>query len=163
MIEDAPEALTDRLPDHHTSSPVLKFGLYIGFALIAEMAIALIVINRVPALERFALARNAFFISCFFVLALTPVCRFLKTPVRMFASAMIGWTIFVVGYDLAGLYFDRLFGTLNHGPFLTLIEGGVLYGVCAVGAWVAEMIVHACRHSIMPGRRAARASVRNIR
>ncbi|HVB86701.1 MAG TPA: hypothetical protein VNK23_08575 [Candidatus Dormibacteraeota bacterium] len=163
MIEDAPQALADRLPDHQQSSPVLKFGLYVGFAMIAEMTVALIVINRVATLERFALARNAFFISCFFILALTPVGRFLKSPVRIFSSAMIGWSIFVVGYDLAGLYFDRLFDVLHHGPFLTLIEGGVLYGVCAVGAWVAEMIVHACRHSIMPGRRAARAAVRNIR
>jgi hypothetical protein len=160
MIEDAPEALADRLPDYHQSSPVLKFGLYVGFAMIAEMTVALIVINRVAALERFAVARNAFFISCFFILALVPVCRFLRTPVRIFSSAMIGWSIFVVGYNLAGLYFDRLFDALHHGPFLTLIEGGVLYGVCAVGAWVGEMIVHACRHSIMPGRRAA---VRNIR
>jgi len=163
MIEDAPQALADRLPDHHRSSPVLKFGLYIGFAMIAEMAVALIVINRVPGLERFALARNAFFISCFFILALTPVCRFLKSPVRMFSSAMIAWSIFVLGFDLAGLYFDRLFDTLHHSPFLTLIEGAVLYGVCAVGAWVGEMIVHACRHSIIPGRRPARAAVRNVR
>ena len=163
MTEDAPQALADRLPDLHRSSPVLKFGLYIGFAMVAEMAVALIVINRVPALERFALARNAFFISCFFILALTPVCRFLKTPVRIFSSAMIAWTIFVLGYDLAGLYFNRLFDALHHTPFLTLIEGGVLYGVCAVGAWVGEMIVHACRYSIMPGRRAARASARNVR
>ena len=131
--------------------------------MIAEMAVALVVINRVPALERFALARNAFFISCFFVLALTPICRFLRSPVRMFASAIIAWSIFVLGYDLAGLYFDRLFDALHHGPFLTLIEGGVLYGVCAVGTWVVEMIVHACRYSITPGRRAARAAVRNLR
>jgi len=163
MTENAPEALADLLPDRHRSSPVLKFGLYIGFAMVAEMAVALIVINRVPALERFALARNAFFISCFFILALTPVCRFLASPVRMFSSTMIAWSIFVLGYDLAGLYFYRLFDALHHGPFVTLIEGGVLYGVCAVGAWVTEMVVHACRHSIAPGRRAARAAARSVR
>lgn len=163
MIEDAPQALADRLPDRHRSNPVLKFGLYVGFAMIAEMSIALIVINRAPALERFALARNAFFISCFFILALAPIFRFLNSPVRIFSSAMIAWIIFALGYDLAGLYFDRLFDALHHGPFVTLIEGAVLYGVCAVGAWVAEMIVHACRHSIMPGRRAARAAARSVR
>lgn len=131
--------------------------------MVAEMAVALIVINRVPALEPYALARNAFFIGVFFVLALVPVCRFLYSPVRMFTSAMIAWAILVAGYDLAGLFFDRLFSTLHHSPFLVLVEGAVLYGICAVGSWVVEMIVHACRHSIMPDRRAARAAARHAR
>jgi hypothetical protein len=163
MTEDAPQAPADRLRDLLRSSPVLKYGLYTGLALIVEMMVALIVINRVPTFERYALARNAFFIGCFFVLALVPVCRFLKAPVRMFSSAMIGWAIFVVGYDLAGLYFERLFSTLHHSPFLALVEGAVLYGICAVGSWVVEMIVHACRHSIAPDRRAARAAARHAR
>lgn len=163
MTEDAPLAPADRLRDLLRSRPVLKYGLYTGLVLVVEMSVALIAINRISALEQYALARNAFFIGCFFVLALAPVCRFLRAPVRMFSSAMIGWAIFVVGYDLAGLYFERLFDTLHHSPFLVLVEGAVLYGICAVGSWVVEMIVHACRHSIAPDRRAARAAARHAR
>jgi predicted permease len=164
MTEDAHQAPVHRLTDVSPSRAVLKFGLYTGFAMIAEMAIALIVINRVPGLERYAVERNAFFSGCFLILMLVPICRFLRAPVRMFSSAMIAWAIFALGYDLAGLYFDRLFEALHHGPFLVLVEGAVLYGVCAVGAWVAEMIVHACRYSIAPDRRAARAAAaRNAR
>lgn len=131
--------------------------------MVAEMAVALIVINRVSALEGYALARNAFFIACFCILVVAPICRFLRTPVRMFSSAMIAWVIFVVGYDLAGLYFERLFNSLHQGPFVALIEGGVLYGICAVVSWVVEMIVHACRFSITPDRRPARAAARHAR
>lgn len=131
--------------------------------MVVETAVALVAINRLPGLERYALPRNSLFIAVFLILMLVPVCRFLNSPVRMFASAMIAWGIFVVGYDLAGLYFDRLFDALHHGPFLVLVEGAVLYGVFAVGSWVVEMIVHACRHSIAPERRAARAAARHAR
>lgn len=162
MTEDAPQAPADRLRGE-PPNPVLKLGLYVGLAMVAEMTIALIVINRVPALEPYAFARNAFFMAVFLVLMLAPVCRFLRAPVRMFSSAMLAWAIFVAGYDLAGLYFDRLFDALHRGPMVVLVEGAALYGVCAVGSWVAEMIVHACRHSIVPDRRAARAAARHAR
>lgn len=163
MMPNAPQAPIEGPVDVPRPHPILKFGLFSGLAMVAEMAVALVVINRIPALERFALARNAFFIACFFVLMLAPVCRFLRQPVRMFSSAMIAWAIFVVGYDLAGLYFDRLFDALHRGPVVVLVEGAMLYGLAAVGSWVAEMIVHACRHSIAPDRRAARAAARHAR
>lgn len=155
MSEDSSSATADRLAGARSSRPVLKCGLYTGLAMVVEMAAALVVINRVPALEPYALERNSFFVGCFFLLTLIPVCRFLRHPVRMFSSAMIAWAIFVAGYDLAGLYFDRLFNALQRGPIEVLAEGAVLYGIAAVCSWVVEMIVHACRHSIAPDRRAA--------
>jgi hypothetical protein len=163
MTEDAPPAPSDRLADAPPSSPVLKYGLYTGLAMVTEMTVALVVSNRVSALERYALPRNAFFIGCFCILMLVPVCRFLRAPVQMFSSAMIAWAIFVMGYDLAGLYFERLFDAVHRGPAVMLVDGAVLYGIGAVGSWVVEMIVHACRHSISPDRRAARAGARHSR
>ncbi len=163
MTEDVPRARGGRSMDTRPSSPALKFGLYTGIAMVVEMAIALVVINRIPALESYAFERNAFFIGCFFLLTLAPVCRFLSEPVRMFSSAMTAWVIFVVGYYLAGFCFERLFDALHRGPVVLLVEGAVLYGIAAVGSWVIEMVVHACRHSISPGRRAARAAARHAR
>lgn len=163
MIEDAFRIRNGRSMDASPSHHVLKFGFYTGIAMVFEMAVALVVINRVAALERYALERNAFFMGCFFVLMLAPVCRFLREPVRMFSAAMAAWAIFVAGYYLAGFYFGRLFDALHRGPVLVLIEGAVLYGIAAVGSWVVEMIVHACRHSIAPGRRAASAAARHAR
>ncbi|MGH9685992.1 MAG: hypothetical protein ACRD5K_02745 [Candidatus Acidiferrales bacterium] len=163
MTEDAPQALADGLAETRQPRPVLKFGLCTGLAMVAEMAVALAVINRVAALESYALERNALFMAWFLILMLVPVCRFLRSPVRMFASAMIAWAIFVAGYNLAGIYFEHLFNALHHWPLEVLVEGAVLYGICAVGAWVVEMIVHACRYSIEPDRRAARAAARHAR
>jgi hypothetical protein len=163
MIEDAFRVRGGRSADASPSHPVLKFGFYTGIAMVVEMAVALIVINRVAALEPYALERNAFFMGCFFILMLAPVCRFLREPVQMFSAAMTAWVIFVAGYYLAGFYFERLFDALHRGPILVLVEGAVLYGIAAVGSWVVEMIVHACRHSIVSGRRAARAAARHAR
>ncbi len=163
MIEDAFRARGGGSMDAPPVHPVLKFGFYTGLAMVVEMTVALIVINRVAALERYALERNAFFMGCFFVLMLAPVCRFLREPVHMFSAAMTAWVMFVAGYYLIGFYFERLFDALHRGPVLVLVEGAVLYGIAAVGSWVAEMIVHACRHSITPGRRAASAAARHAR
>jgi hypothetical protein len=163
MIDDTFPAHGGRSMDAPPPLPVLKYGFYTGVAMVVEMAVALIVINRVSALEPYALERNAFFMGCFFVLMLVPVCRFLRAPVQMFSAAMTAWAIFVAGYYLAGFYFERLFEALHRGPLLVLVEGAVLYGIAAVGSWVAEMLVHACRHSILPGRRAARAAARHAR
>jgi len=83
-----------------------------------------------------------------------PVLRFLNRPLQLFASAMIGWVIFVVAYDFSGMYFPNLFQVLRT-PFQALIEGAIIYGVCAVGSWVGEMALHARRHTIAPRRRRA--------
>lgn len=163
MIEDPFRVNSGRSVDAPPSHSVLKFGVYTGAAMVVEMAVALVVINRIPALDRYALERNAFFMGCFFVLMLVPVCRFLRQPAQMFSAAMTAWAIFVAGYYLAGLYFERLFDALHRGPVLVLVEGAVLYGIAAVGSWVVEMIVHACRYSVLPGRRAARAAARHAR
>jgi hypothetical protein len=163
MIEDAFRASGGSATGVPPCHPALKFGLYTGVAMVVEMAVALVVINRVAALEPYALERNAFFMGCFFVLMLAPVCRFLREPVQMFSAAMTAWAVFVAGYYLAGFYFDRLFEALHRGPLVVLVEGAVLYGIAAVGSWVAEMIVHACRHSILPARRAVRPAARHAR
>lgn len=163
MTEHAPQAPLRHAADVTPSHALLKFGIYTGLSMVAEMTVALVVINRVSALERYALERNAFFVACFLVLMLAPVCRYLRQPVQMFSSAMVAWAIFVGGYDLAGLYFDRLFSALHRGPIVVLVEGAVLYGIAAVCSWVAKMIVHACRYSIEPDRRAARAAARHAR
>lgn len=129
-------------------------GLYTGALLMIVMLGALVAANRIPGLERYALERNAASYSLFVLCMMIPVCRFLSRPREMFTSAMIGWVIFVFAYDLAGLFFVNLFQVLR-SPFQAFIEGAVVYGVCAVGSWVAGMVLHARRHSIAPERQPA--------
>jgi hypothetical protein len=134
------------------TSPALRTGLYTGALLVIVMTGALIAANRLPWLDNRALERNAASYGLFVILMLIPILRFLNRPVKMFASAMIAWSIFVIAYDVAGYFFHSLFQAVRT-PFVLLIEGTIVYGVCAVGAWVGEMVLHARNHPIAPRRR----------
>jgi hypothetical protein len=144
------------------SHAVLKIGIYIGASLIIVMLGALVAANRFPALEPYALERNAISYSLFVMLMLVPVCRFLTQPVRMFASSMIAWVMFAAAYDVAGLFFRNLFDVLRT-PLEALIEGAIVYGVLATALWVTEMVLHARHHPITPRRKASGAAARHTR
>lgn len=149
MIESLP---IDRVVPAERRNAALHTGLYTGVLLAIVMTGALIVANRLPWLESRALERNAACYSLFVLFMLIPVVRFLNRPLQMFSSAMIGWVIFVICYYIAGLYFRNLFQVLRT-PFEALVEGAVIYGVCAVGSWVGAMVLHARTHPILPRRR----------
>ena len=132
--------------------PALWTGLYTGTLLVMVMLGALVAANRLPWLDSRALERNAASYGLFVIFMLIPVVRFLKRPIQMFTSAMIGWVMFVIAYDIAGMLFRNLFQILRT-PFQAFIEGAVIYGVFAVGSWVGAMILHARHHAITPRRR----------
>lgn len=131
--------------------PAVWTGLYTAALLILVMVGALVTANRFPWLDSRALERNAIAYSLFVIFMLIPVCRFLNRPLQMFTSAMIGWVLFIGAYDIAGMYFHNLFQVLRT-PFEALIEGAIVYGVCAVGSWVGGMVLRARLHSIAQGR-----------
>jgi uncharacterized membrane protein len=130
----------------------LVTGLYTGALLTIVMIGALVAANRLSWLDNRALERNAASYGLFVIFMMIPVCRHLNRPLQMFTSAMIGWVIFVVAYNIAGLFFRNLFQVLRT-PFELLVEGAVVYGVFAVGSWVGAMILHARSHPISPRRR----------
>jgi hypothetical protein len=123
---------------------------------------ALVAANRISALEKYALERNAACYTLFVLLMLVPVVRFLTRPLKMFGAAMVGWVMFVAAYDLTAFYFRNLFQVLRT-PFQALIEGAVVYGIFAVGSWVCRMLVQAGRQPIAPRRKAVREAARYSR
>ncbi|MGB8672807.1 MAG: hypothetical protein WA737_01830 [Candidatus Acidiferrales bacterium] len=152
---------TAQTDDHaaHQSSPKIEHpalftGLYTGVLLVIVMAGALVAANRIPGLEHYALERNAASYTLFVLLMLIPVVRFLRRPGLLFASAMVGWTLLVVAYDIAGMFLHSLFEVLRT-PLEVLIEGAIIYGVIAVGSWVGGMMMHMRHHSIVSARRRA--------
>ena len=138
--------------DEHSGHPALVTGLYTGSLLVIVMLGSLVAADRIPGLEKYALERNAASYSFFVLFMLIPVFRFLNRPLRLFGAAMIGWTVFVVAYNIAGLVFHNLFQVLRT-PFQALIEGAVVYGVIAVGSWVGAMCLQARKEPIAPSRR----------
>lgn len=149
--------MTDTSPatqheENRTRSRPLPYrtGLYTGALLIIVMLGALVAANRVPALERYALERNAASYTLFVIFMLIPILRFFTRPLSMFVSAMIAWVMFVVTYNIAGIVFHNLFTAVRHTPFMILAEGAAVYGVFAVGSWVGAMILQARHHPIAP-------------
>jgi hypothetical protein len=126
--------------------PALLTGIYVGALMIIVMLGALVAANRVPALDAYALERNAASYGAFVILFLVPVVLFLKRPRHMFLSAMVSWMMFVIAYNIAGLFFWNLFGVLRT-PLEALVEGGLAYGILAAVSWVARTILQARRHS----------------
>ncbi len=133
--------------------PALWTGLYTGALLVIVMFGALVAANRVPWLDNRALERNAASYGLFVIFMLIPVLRFMNRPIQMFTSAMIGWVVFVIAYNIAGIYFRNLFEVVRHTPFLALIEGSMIYGFLAVVSWVSGMVLHARHQTIAPRRR----------
>jgi len=88
--------------------PALWTGLYTGTLLVMVMLGALVAANRLPWLDNRALERNAASYGLFVIFMLIPVVRFLNRPIQMFTSAMIGWVMFVIAYDIAGMLFRNL-------------------------------------------------------
>jgi hypothetical protein len=162
MIDARLIAPEDPGAESKPSHAVVKTGIYIGASLIIVMLGALVAANRFPALEPYALERNAISYSLFVILMLVPVCRFLTQPVRMFAASMIAWVMFAAAYDVAGLFFKNLFQVLRT-PLEALIEGAVVYGVFATVLWVTEMVLHARHHPIAPRRRTSDGATRHVR
>ena len=158
---DAPKTLQAGSVKSSRSYPALRTGVYTGALLVIVMLGSLVAANRIEALERYAQERDALSYSLFVVFMLIPVLRFWNRPLKIFGSAMIGWTIFVAGYDVAGMVFRNLYESLQHTPFVALVEGAVLYGVCAVVSWVGGMVVQARRHRIAPDRKAASETARH--
>jgi hypothetical protein len=155
------ETAAPKPPD--ARGPILRTGIYTGALLILVMWAALVAANRIASLEPYALERNAVSYSLFLLFMLIPVARFWNRPSRMFASATIAWVLFAATYEAARMVFHNLFDSLRHTPLSVLMEGMLLYGLCAVGSWVVEMIVHARRHSIEPARKPVREAARHIR
>jgi hypothetical protein len=127
--------------------PVLVLGIYLGAALTVVMLGALVIANRIPALESYAFERNAACYALFVMLMLVPVFRYRNRPGKMFIASMTGWILLAAAYNFAGMYFHSLFDVLHRTPFEVLAEGAIVFGLLAVAFWVCRMILHARRHA----------------
>ncbi|HVA16621.1 MAG TPA: hypothetical protein VMV59_02795 [Candidatus Dormibacteraeota bacterium] len=133
--------------------PTLRTGLFTGGLLIVVMLASLFAATRVPGFEPFAGIRNDICRALFGLVMLIPIFRFLTLSRRMFASALIGWTIFAMGYDFAGMYFSNLFTALGHTPLELFVLGAIFYGVVAAVSWVAWMVLAAAHDPVVPAPR----------
>jgi hypothetical protein len=126
---------------HPFRNASVRTGLYVGIVLSIALGAWVIVANRVPVLERFALARNLAAVAVLGLIALVPVLRFWRLPGELLASSLISWAIFSLFYRFLCMYFARLAERFSAVQIFML--GAVLYMLVVTLSWIWTIILRA--------------------
>ena len=94
--------------------------------------------NRVPFLDRFALARNLAAVSVLGLLALIPVLRFWRMPGNLLASSLVAWVLFSLTYRILCMNFQGLAERSSAVQIFML--GAVLYMLVVTVSWIGTII-----------------------
>jgi len=138
-----PMALSSRhLPGyrwfHVFKNVSVRMGVYVGVCLSLILIAWMIVANRMPFLERFALERNLAAAAALGFLGLLPVLRFLRSPGELLASGLVGWAIVCFTYRVLCVFFSLLDEKFSAFHFFTL--GVVIYLIFTTMSWIGTMI-----------------------
>ncbi len=115
-----------------------RMGVYIGICLFAAFAAWLVVANRFPIFDRFALERNLLAIAVMVLFAAIPILRFIRRPGKILLSGATAWTIFSFLYRVIGIFFAGLLSW--HGAWQVFMAGIVLYLIAATLAWIVGVV-----------------------
>jgi hypothetical protein len=123
---------------HVFRNAAIRTGVYVGVSLTVVFTAWLVIANRAPILERFALERNIAAAAILGFLAVVPIFRFLRLPGHLLASSLIGWLIFSLSYRALCLLFR---GVSNwHSTFQVFMLGAVVYMILTTLSWIATTI-----------------------
>jgi hypothetical protein len=115
-------------------NPAIRMGLCTGAGLSAIFIAWVVVANRVPALEVFAMQRNVAAEAALGFLALLPVVRFMRRPGRLLISGVVAWTLLSLAYWAMAFHFVGL--TERWSTFEIFTKGGLAYLIASTLAWV---------------------------
>ena len=127
-------------------SPVIHTGIFAGVLLVGVMLGSLIAATRMPQFDSIAALRNLVCFGAFGLVMTIPVARYFGSPWRLFTAGITAWSILAAAYAGATMFFDNLINRLGMTPLHLLMLGGVIYGVLAVGVWVASSVVSLIWH-----------------
>ena len=120
----------------------VRMGVYVGVCLTLVFTAWLVIANRAPFLERFALERNIAAAAILAFVAALPVFRFLRMPGHLLASGLIGWFIFSLSYRATPSKFLFAVSPLSdwHSTAQVFVLGAVVYMILATLCWVVGTI-----------------------
>jgi hypothetical protein len=116
----------------------VRTGVYVGLCLSLVFVAWVLMANRLPFLERFALERNAAAVATLGLIALIPMLRFFGMPGRLWASGEIAWGMLSVTYRLLGVFFPGL--EQRYGAFQVFMVGAVVYTIVATISWIGTVV-----------------------
>jgi hypothetical protein len=118
--------------------PAVRLGVLTGVCLSLVFVAWLVVANRMPVLERFALERNLAAAAAIGFFGLTPVLRFRGRPGSLWASGAIAWGILSLTYRLLSFFFSGL--PQRYSSFQIFMVGAVVYTILATICWIGGVV-----------------------
>ena len=116
----------------------IRMGIYTGVGLSMVFSAWVMVANRMPLLEPFALGRNIVAVAALCFFASLPPLRFFRSPGDMLVSALIAWTMLSLTYRILCMVFTLL--EQRYGAFHVFALGAVIYLICATLSWIGTII-----------------------
>lgn len=126
---------------HVFKNAAIRTGVYSGVGSSMVLVAWLVVANRAPSLEPFALERNLAAAVTLGLFAAVPVIRFLRLPGPLLASGLLAWSITALTYRLLGVYFWGLSARYSAVHLFTL--GVIVYMIFATLSWIGTCISRA--------------------
>jgi hypothetical protein len=116
----------------------VRTGVYVGVCLSAVFSAWVIVANRVPFVDQFALLRNSAAVAALCLLAIIPVVRFWRLPGHLLASSLVGWLILSISYRLLSMHFIGL--EERYSAVQIFMLGAVVYMLVVTISWIGTII-----------------------
>lgn len=126
---------------HVFRNAAIRTGVYSGVGLSMVLVAWVVVANRAPSLEVFALERNIAAAVALGLFAAVPVLRFLRLPGPLLASSLIAWSMVSLTYRFLCVYFWGLAARYSAVQLFTL--GVILYMILATLSWIGTCISRA--------------------
>jgi hypothetical protein len=131
---------------HVFKNAAIRTGVYSGLGLSLVLVAWLVVANRAPNLEQFALERNLAAAVALGLFAAIPVLRFLRLPGPLLASSLVAWSILSITYRLLCIYFWGLSARYSAMQLFTI--GIIIYMIFATLSWIGSCIWKAGRSDV---------------
>jgi hypothetical protein len=116
----------------------IRAGIYTGVGLSIVFSSWVMVANRVPLLEPFALVRNIAAVAALCLFASLPAVRFYRSPWDMLVSGLTGWAMLSLTYR--ALCFAFVLLDERYSAFHVFVLGAVIYLICATLSWIGSLI-----------------------
>jgi hypothetical protein len=139
---EVPMPVLSKLPGYRwfrfLKNPSLRTGIYSGLFLSLIFSGWILIANRAPFLEPFAMERNvaATVLMAFF--ASLPVMRFYRSPEELLVSGLLSWSLLTLTYQIFGLLFVLL--EQYYGVLQVFVLGAVSYLIFATLSWIGRII-----------------------
>jgi len=125
----------------------VRTGIYAGLSLSIVFTGWILIANRAPFLEPFAMERNIAAAALLIFFACIPLMRFYRSPGELLSSGLLAWALLTLTFRILCFVFVLL--EQYYSAFHIFVLGAVSYLTFATISWIGTIIwrVHATNGS----------------